>query len=166
MNDAAVLRLAEQTPRPKGVTKRQMRLAALLPRCETAAEAMRKAGYPEVTIDGKSGRQTGLVGVKKATIALQLRQADSARGLMSFGIKGLASADADLQQLDPRDRFAVSFKAIELGNTLGENLEIAGDGQRWDQRVRRACLLMARLTEQRIQRGLPPNPKRYAPSFD
>ncbi len=108
---------------PKGITRRQWRLAALLPRCETAAEAMRQAGYSLSTIDGKSRRSSGSVGVQRATDAMANRQADTARGLLGVGTAALATVTQDLQQLDPAQRIGVGLKATELAHQLGENIE-------------------------------------------
>jgi len=131
-------------PLPPKVTKRQMRLAALLPRCETAAEAMRLAGYSAQTIDKQSRSTTGSIGVRRAEEAIAAEQADKARGLVAFGIKGLANSEADLAALEPRDRFAVSFKAIELGHAVGENVTASGSGTEWERRLRRAIRLAYR----------------------
>ena len=131
-------------PLPPKVTKRQMRLAALLPRCETAAEAMRLAGYSTQTIDKRSRSTTGSIGVRRAEEAIAAEQADKARGLVAFGIKGLANSEADLAALEPRDRFAVSFKAIELGHAVGENVTASGNGTDWKIRLRRAMRLAYR----------------------
>lgn len=144
------LAIIEGIKLPKGVTKRQMRLAALLPRCETAAEAMRLAGYSEVTIRNNGYRQVALGGVKRATLEIERTRVDSARGLMAVGHAALASNVDDLKDLQPRDRLAAGFKAIELAHQLGENIEQTGSGDAWKMRIRRACRLMARLTEARL----------------
>ena len=139
------------TDRPAGVTKRQWRLAALLPRCETAYQAMIQAGYAPSTARKNSARQTALVGRKRAEVEIQRQQADSARGLMAVGNAALASNAADLKDLEPRDRLAAGFKAIELAHQLGESVQQEGSGDQWRMRLRRACRLMARLTESRLE---------------
>lgn len=136
--------------RPPGVTKRQWRLAALLPRCETAAEALRQAGYSANSIDRNGRPLVGTVGVRRATEALAAQQADRARGLIGAGKTALAAVDADVKELEPRDRLAFGLKAYELGHQLGENIEQHGDGDAWKRRLRRACLMMERLTEARL----------------
>ncbi len=130
---------------PKGVTKRQWRLAALLPRCETAAEAMRLAGYGPQTIDKQSRHQSGTVGVRRAREAQQQQLADKARGLIGVGTSGLVDAKADLMALDPRDRLAASLKFIEVGHSIGENVEATGDASAWKHRQRRAIRLALHL---------------------
>ena len=127
--------------RPPGVTKRQWRLAALLPRAETAYEALIKAGYAPSTARKQSGRQSSLVGVARAQAALQIQQRDSVRGLASIGAAALNSARTDLDQLDPRDRLAAGFKAYELAHNLGEHTTETGDGDRHRYRMRRAIAL-------------------------
>ena len=141
------------TIRPPGVTKRQWRLAALLPRCETAAEALRLAGYSAKTIDRNGGRQVALGGVRRATEAIARQQADSARGLLGVAKRAMAKGDADVAELEPRDRLAFGLKAYELAHQIGENVEQAGNAEAWRQRLRRACRLMARLTEARLRRA-------------
>jgi hypothetical protein len=140
---------------PKGVTKRQWRLAALLPRCETAAEAMRQAGYGPQTIDKNSRHQLGTVGTRRAIEVQANVQRDRARGYFGVSERALRNAGADLDRLDPRDRLAVGAKYAELALQAGESVESTGDGDSWKQRVRRACRLMARLTEARL-RAIPP----------
>lgn len=132
------------TIRPPGVTKRQWRLAALLPRCITAAEAMRQAGYAPQTIDKMSRPILGTIGVKRAIEAQQKSKADSARGLLGVGNAALASVAADLQQLEPRDRIGVGLKATELAHQIGENIEQTGSSEAWKQRQRRAIRLAYR----------------------
>jgi hypothetical protein len=129
---------------PKGVTRRQWRLAALLPRCESAAEAMRQAGFATATINGNSGRQIALAGVRRATEELQRRQADRARGLASIGKQALATVTKDLQELEPRERIAAGFKAWELASALGENVQETGSASAWQIRLRRAMQLAYR----------------------
>ena len=136
--------------RPKGVTPKQWRLAALYPRCETAYQALIEAGYAHKTASKTASNILDRPGIRRAREAQGLERADSARGLMGVGTKGLASAAADLDALDPRDRLAASFKAIELAHSIGENVEQVGDGNRFHERVRRACRLMARLTYLRL----------------
>ena len=140
--------------RPPGVTKRQWRLAALLPRCETAAEALRLAGYAPSTINGKSGRQSALVGVRRAQAAIEASQADRARGLLGFGEQALADKDALFADMNGAARATIGLQAIKLAHEIGENIEQRGNGEAWKLRLRRACRLMARLTEARLLRPL------------
>jgi hypothetical protein len=77
---------------------------------------------------------------------------------MSVGTAALSSNISDLQQLEPRDRLAVGLQAIKLAHEIGENVEQHGDGDRWKQRIRRACRLMARLTELRLSPADPTLP--------
>ena len=135
---------------PKGVTKRQWRLAALLPSCETAAEALRLAGYSPATVRNNGYRQVALGGVKRATLAIQESQADKARGLLAVGKLALSTVSEDLKSLEPRDRIAAGFKAHELASTLGENLELSGSAGAWKHRLMRACRLTAHLTALRL----------------
>lgn len=149
MNDAVAL--AESLPRPKGVTKRQMRLAALLPRCETAAEALRQAGYALKTIDRNPTITVGSIGVKRAEMLIQQSRMDRARGFIGASQLALQSVKEDIDALEPRDRLAAAVKFAETAHQLGENIEQRGDGATWKQRIRRACRLMARLTESRLR---------------
>ena len=135
------LAIVDQVERPKGVTKRQMRLAALLPRCETAAEALRLAGYSEATIRNNGYRQVALGGVKRASVSIKTHQRDSARGLAALGARALKNGGDDLDQLEPRDRLAAGFKAYELAHNLGEHTTETGDGDRHRYRMRRAIAL-------------------------
>jgi len=135
------LAIVDQVQRPKGVTKRQMRLAALLPRCETAYDAMLKAGYAPLSARNQTSRTTGSVGVKTASVSIQTHQRDSARGLAALGARALKNGGDDLDQLDPRDRLAAGFKAYELAHNLGEHVAETGDGDRHRYRLRRAISL-------------------------
>lgn len=126
---------------PIGVTKRQWRLAALLPRCETAAEALRLAGYAPKTIDRMSRPTLGTLGVRRAREAQQLIRADSARGLAATARLAHKEIASDLNELEPRDRIAAGFKAYELAASLGENIEQDGSGEAWKLRLRRAIRL-------------------------
>ncbi len=125
------------TIRPPGVTKRQWRLAALLPRCETAAEAMRQAGYAVSTIDRNSRPQLGTVGVRRATEAIATIQADRARGIHGVSALALKTVEADLKELEPRDRIATGLKAAEIAAALGENVTQTGDGDSWKRLLHR-----------------------------
>jgi hypothetical protein len=143
------------TVRPPGVTPKQWRLAAIYPRAENAYQALIAAGYKPSTALAKARRTSESVGVKRATEALQVQQRDragEARGLAGIGKLALTDAKKDLADLEPRDRIAAGFKAYELAASLGENIEATGDGDAWKQRLRRACRLMARLTEARLRR--------------
>jgi hypothetical protein len=135
---------------PTGVTRRQWRLAALLPRCESAWEALQKAGYSLKTARASALRTRESAGVKLATEALEKRRADSARGLAGMAQRALAAGAEKLDDLGTQEKLGFGLKAMELAHTLGENLEAHGDGDAWKRRVARACLLMARLTELRL----------------
>ena len=140
---------------PKGVTRRQWRLAALLPRCETAAEALRLAGYSANTINGNPGRQVGLVGVRRATEEIARRQADTARGLDSLSNRALSLGADKLHELDARELLSFGLNGKKVAAEIGENIEATGSGDAWKQRLRRACRLMARLTEARLRAASP-----------
>jgi hypothetical protein len=133
------LAIVDQLQRPKGVTKRQMRLAALLPRCETAYDAMLKAGYAPLSARNQTSRTTGSVGVKTASVSIQTHQRDSARGLAALGARALKNGGDDLDQLEPRDRLAAGFKAYELAHNLGEHTTEIGDGDRHKYRQHRTA---------------------------
>ena len=135
------LAIVDQLQRPKGVTKRQMRLAALLPRCETAAEALRLAGYSEATIRNNGYRQVSLGGVKRARTAIDTSLSDSARGFAGASRLALKTAKEDIAALEPRDRIAAAVKFAEVANTLGEHVQDRGDGDRHRYRMRRAIAL-------------------------
>jgi len=66
---------------PAGVTRRQFRLAALLPRCETAYEALVKAGYSPKTARSDPRDIRERTGVVRATAAIEARQRDRASGI-------------------------------------------------------------------------------------
>ena len=135
------LAIIDAMPRPPGVTRRQMRLAALLPRCETAMEALIKAGYTPKSADKNGARTKGAEGVKLASVSIQTQQRDSARGLAALGARALRNGGDDLDQLEPRDRLAAGFKAYELAHNLGEHVAETGDGDRHRYRLRRAIAL-------------------------
>ena len=134
-----VLAIIESIPRPPGVTKRQMRLAALLPRCETAYEALIKAGYKTSTALDGARRTSESIGVKRASVSIQTHQRDSVRGLAALGARALKNGGDDLDQLDPRDRLAAGFKAYELAHNLGEHTTKTGDGDRHKYRQHRTA---------------------------
>ena len=127
--------------RPPGVTKRQWRLAALLPRCETAAEALRLAGYSESTIRNNGYRQVALGGVKRASVSIQAQQLDSARGLVGLANKALTQGAASMDELDAQEKLGFGLKAMELAHQLGEHVQDRGDGDRHRYRLRRAISL-------------------------
>ena len=140
MNEALAI-IDVPTIRPPGVTKRQWRLAALLPRCETAAEALRRAGYAPQTIDKCSRPILGTLGVKRATAAIEASLSDSARGFAGASRLALKTAKEDIAALEPRDRIAAAVKFAEVANTLGEHVQDRGDGDRHRYRMRRAIAL-------------------------
>ena len=72
----------QQPPsRPKGVTARQWRLAALYPRCKTSVEALIQAGYARATANGVAKRTFDSAGVQRAIVAQQQAKLDSARNI-------------------------------------------------------------------------------------
>ena len=72
----------QQPPsRPKGVTARQWRLAALYPRCKTSVEALIQAGYARATANGVAKRTFDSTGVQRAMVAQQQAKLDSARNI-------------------------------------------------------------------------------------
>lgn len=152
MGETALAVIETPAVLPKGVTRRQWRLAALLPRCETAAEAMRQAGYAFNTIDRNSRPILGTRGTRRAIEVQALSLSDRARGLVGASNRALAGVEDDVKALEPRDRLAFGLKAVELAHQLGENVEQSGSGDDWKHRVRRACRLMAKLTEARLRR--------------
>ena len=133
------LAIVDQVQRPKGVTKRQMRLAALLPRCETAAEALRLAGYSEATIRNNGYRQVALGGVKRASVSIQTHQRDSARGLVGMANKALTQGAAKMDELDTQEKLGFGLKAMELAHALGEHVTETGDGDRHKYRQHRTA---------------------------
>ncbi len=136
-------------PIPVGCTPKQVRLAELSltfdPETQTLAEICEKAGYSRTTALAAARQTLNSIGVKRATEALQLRQADSARGLMGIYQAGAATSSEDLKQLDPRDRLAATFKAVELAHSLGENVEQTGSGAAWKYRQHRFGALCIRV---------------------
>ena len=127
--------------RPKGVTPRQWRLAAIYPRAESAYQALRLAGYAHSTATQNAKSQLETVGVKLAMEVQGRQQRDSARGLAALGARALKNGGDDLDQLEPRDRLAAGFKAYELAHNLGEHTTETGDGDRHRYRMRRAIAL-------------------------
>lgn len=136
-------------PLPKGVTKKQMRLAALLPRAESAYQALIQAGYRPATARSDALTIREAPGVKRAAEAIAASQADRARGIVGKGVAALESAN--ISDLTSLEKLQFGLKAVEVGHNLGENLERAGSADAWKQRLRRACRLMARLTELRLR---------------
>ena len=135
------LAIIDAIPRPPGVTKRQMRLAALLPRCETAYEALIKAGYKTSTALDGARRTSESIGVKRASVSIQTHQRDSARGLAATARLAHKDIAADLADLEPRDRVAAGFKAYELAANLGEGITETGSADSWRTRLRRGLRL-------------------------
>ena len=127
--------------RPKGVTPRQWRLAAIYPRAESAYQALRLAGYAHSTATQNAKSQLETVGVKLAMEVQGRQQRDGARGLAALGARALKNGGDDLDQLEPRDRLAAGFKAYELAHNLGEHVAETGDGDRHRYRLRRAISL-------------------------
>ena len=125
--------------RPKGVTPRQWRLAAIYPRAESAYQALRLAGYAHSTATQNAKSQLETVGVKLAMEVQGRQQRDSARGLAALGARALKNGGDDLDQLDPRDRLAAGFKAYELAHNLGEHTTETGDGDRHKYRQHRTA---------------------------
>ena len=140
----AVLEVEQPLVRPKGVTPKQWRLAALYPRAESAYQAMIQAGYTHNTSAKTASNILDRIGVKRAREAQDAAKLDSARGLAGVGKVALATIDADIKELDPRDRISVGLKATELAHQLGENVEQTGSADGWKQRLRRAIRLAYR----------------------
>ncbi len=155
-NSQALVTIDVPTIRPPGVTKRQWRLAALLPRAETAYQAMIEAGYAPATARKQSGRQSGLVGVKRASDELSRLQADTARSLDALSNRALALGAEKLSELDTRDLLSFGLNGKKTAAEIGENVVQSGDGDAWKSRLRRACRLMAHLTEMRLRAQSPP----------
>lgn len=144
MSESQALVLRPISERPPGVTPKQWRRAQLLGACETAYEECLRAGYAPQTARKQTSRLSAAVGVRRAQEALASTQADRARGLIGAGKKALEAVDADVKDLDPRDRLAFGLKAYELGHQLGENVEVSGSADAWQQRLRRAIRLAYR----------------------
>jgi len=131
--------------RPNGVTAKQWRLAAIYPRAESAYAALVEAGYAKKTALKRASNILDRVGVKRARDIQQQTLSDRARGIMAVGHAALATSVADLKDLDPRDRLAAGFKAIELAHSIGENVEATGSADAWKHRQRRAIRLALHL---------------------
>jgi len=127
--------------RPPHVTKRQWRLAALYPRCETAYQALRAAGYAHSTATQNASNILDRRGVKRARAAIEAIQADSARGLVGMANKALAQGAANMDDLDTHAKLGFGLKAMELAHQLGEHVQQTGDGDRHRYRMRRAIAL-------------------------
>ncbi len=144
MSEALAIKTITATViRPPGVTKRQMRLAALLPRCETAYEALKRAGYENSTALGAARRISDSLGVKLATKAIEATGLDKARGLVALGQELIASANRD--ELADRDKIVLGLAAVKQGHEIGESVEASGSGSAWKQRQRRAIRLALRM---------------------
>jgi len=154
MSEALIPFLDRTDLRPKGVTPKQWRLAALYPRCETAYEACIRAGYKPSVATGVAKRTYDTVGVRRALATQESRQADSARGLHGIATEALTLGKKGLKDLDTRDLLAFGVNATKVAHEIGEDIEQRGEGSRWIYRLRRAALLMAALTAQRL--ALPP----------
>lgn len=111
---------------------------------------MLKAGYSPATARSDALDIRERPGVRNALEKIQRDKADSARGLVGMAQRLLGDAEAGKDAIDPRDKYAIAVKLMELANTLGLHIEAKGTGHDWKERVRRACRLMARLTERRL----------------
>ncbi len=138
----ALERIEVPTVLPPGVTRKQWRLAALLPQCETAAEALRLAGYSATTVRNNGYRQVALGGVKRATEALAARQADRAKGLIGKGHELINGADS--KELADRDKFMLGLAFVKQGHEIGENIETTGAASEWKLRLQRCAMLAFR----------------------
>ena len=135
------LAIIDAIPRPPGVTRRQMRLAALLPRAESAYRAMLDAGYKPATALSSALRTREAAGVKIASVSIQTQQLDSARGLVGMANKALTQGAARMDELDAQEKLGFGLKAMELAHQLGEHVQDRGDGDRHRYRLRRAISL-------------------------
>ena len=135
------LAIIDAIPRPPGVTRRQMRLAALLPRAESAYRAMLDAGYKPATALSSALRTRESAGVKIASVSIQAQQLDSARGLVGMANKALTQGAARMDELDAQEKLGFGLKAMELAHQLGEHVQDRGDGDRHRYRLRRAISL-------------------------
>lgn len=142
--------------RPKGVTAKQWRLAALYPRAESAYQALRAAGYAHSSADRMARPLLGTLGVARARESQDAARLDSARGLVGIARSAHGTVEADLKELEPRDRIAAGFKAYELAATLGENLERTGDADSWRARIRKAMRRAYRAGYAAALRSIPP----------
>ena len=127
--------------RPKGVTPRQWRLAAIYPRAESAYQALRLAGYAHSTATQNAKSQLETVGVKLAMEVQGRQQRDSARGLVGMANKALTQGAAKMDELDTQEKLGFGLKAMELAHALGEHVTETGDGDRHRYRMRRAIAL-------------------------
>ena len=130
--------------RPPGVTPRQWRLAALLPRCESAAEAMRQAGYALVTVDRNGRRAVGSAGVQRAKDAQDAALRDKARGINSLAAKAFGLAEDRLKELEVRDLLSFGLNGVKVASEIGESVVATGSGTDWKIRLRRAMRLAYR----------------------
>lgn len=161
MSEALVLyeQQASSLPIPRGSSVRQIRLAGLiLSRSpddnHTWTDILRDAGYAETSIRSSAATIREASGVVRAMDALQQRQADRARGVLGLGEAALADHDALFEGMRGVERATFGLQAIKLAHEIGENIEQRGNGEAWKLRLRRACRLMARLTENRLRRPL------------
>jgi hypothetical protein len=122
------------------------------PKVDTLKQCALDAGYAPETAENQTARLTEAVGFRRAQEAIAAKQLDSARGIMGLSRRALERGAAKLDELEAREQLAIGLKAAEIAANLGENLEVSGDADRWKQRLRRACRLMARLTESRLRK--------------
>ena len=96
----------QQPPsRPKGVTARQWRLAALYPRCKTSVEALIKAGYARATANGVAKRTFDSAGVQLAIKAQTQAKLDRAREIKAFSASRVL---AEVKKDDGDPNYALS----------------------------------------------------------
>jgi hypothetical protein len=119
--------------RPPGVTKRQWRLAALLPRCETAAEALRLAGYAELTIDRMARPTLGTLGVRRASQAIAAAKSDSAREIKRKA-GAFVSQALDAKEADPTYALNAWATASKIATDYPDEEQGVGPGERSDAR--------------------------------
>jgi hypothetical protein len=116
---------------PKGCSPRQVRLAmGILNRSpddtSTWTDLLKDAGYADSTIRSDALAIREAPGVRRALDVLQRKRADSARGLVGFGMGLVASANVD--DLAARDKVFLGLDAVKKGMEMGESVEQTGDG--------------------------------------
>ena len=140
------LELNVKTPAimPKGITRRQWRLASLLPQCETAYEALVKAGYSPKNAD-KNGRPIlGTLGLQRAIVTQTQAKLDSARSINGITAAKLRSRIEDDSASDQLilGAYKVTTDAIVAGADEVETVSEADRQDATDYMVRFAARLL------------------------
>ena len=124
----------QQPPsRPKGVTARQWRLAALYPRCKTSVEALIQAGYARATATGVAKRTFDSAGVQRAIATQTQAKLDSARsinGIVAGKLRSRIEDDSASDQLI-LGAYKVTTDALVAG---ADDVESIGEHERIEAR--------------------------------